>query len=153
MDPQVRQIEKEILRWPNVTSHSHRFGGREFRWGSAEIGHVHDGGVLDIPFPRSIRDALLEEGLAEQHRWVPDSGWTTFRVRKEGSLKHALWLLRISYLRYALKKSDAPEALFEQEAEHLGLSERFRSLLSPFVRPRAVLAIEFKPEMETQRSA
>ena len=35
------------------------FGGREFRFGSGEIGHIHPSGVVDIPFPRSVRNALL----------------------------------------------------------------------------------------------
>jgi hypothetical protein len=39
---------------------------------------VHECGVVDILFPRSIRDALLAEGLAEEHRWVPNSGWAHF---------------------------------------------------------------------------
>ena len=42
---------------------------------------------LTSRFPRSIRDALLAEGLAEEHHWVPNSGWITFRVRSEDDLK------------------------------------------------------------------
>jgi len=129
----LKQIEQEISSWPGVTAHSHRFGGREFRLGSAEIGHVHNGGDVDIPFPRAIHDALLAEGLAERHRWVPDSGWTTFRVWREDHLKQALWLLRLSYLRYALKKAEAPQELFERECQSLKLNEHFRALLLPFV--------------------
>jgi hypothetical protein len=30
-------------------------------------------------------------------------GWITFRIRSEEDLKHALWLMRLSYLRYGLK--------------------------------------------------
>ena len=55
----------------------------EFRFGNAEIGHVHAGGIVDMSFPRSVRDALIEEGLAEEHRWVPNSGWIPFRVHSE----------------------------------------------------------------------
>jgi Family of unknown function (DUF5519) len=151
---EVRQIEKEVLKWPHVTAHAHRFGGREFRLGSAEIGHVHTGGIVDIPFPRPVHDALLAEGLAEKHRWVPDSGWTTFRVRNDKDLPRALWLLRISYLRYALKRADAAQDFFEQEAASLQLSPRFRSLLLPFVPLRPRLPIESSPGMaESRRSA
>jgi hypothetical protein len=77
----------------------HRFGGMEFRFGDAEVGHVHTNGIVDIPFPRSVRDALLADGLAEEHRWVPNSGWITFQMRSEKDLTHALWLMRLSYLR------------------------------------------------------
>jgi hypothetical protein len=150
----VKQIEKEVLKWPNVTSHAHRFGGREFWLGNAEVGHVHTGGIVDIPFPRAVHDALLEEGLAERHRWVPDSGWTTFRMNNANKLPQALWLLRLSYLRYALKKAHAPQELFEQEATTLKLSERFRSLLAPFVPQSSPLQMESHQAIaRSQRSA
>jgi hypothetical protein len=76
---------------------------------------------------------LLAEGLADQHRWVPNSGWITFRMRSEQDISHALWLMRLSYLRYALKEATDPRKLFEQESEELRLSPRFKSLLEPFV--------------------
>ena len=93
----LRKLETEISTWSNVSVHPHRFGGREFLFGSAEIGHVHTGGIVDIPFPRSVRDALLAQGLAEEHHWVPNSGWITFQMRSEEDLSHALWLMRLSY--------------------------------------------------------
>jgi hypothetical protein len=129
----LKKLEEEITTWHNVSIHPHRFGGREFRLGKAEIGHIHVGGVVDIPFPRSIRDALLAEGLAEEHRWVPDSGWITFRVGSDDGLKHALWLMRLSYLRYAVKTSTDPQGLLEQQSEELHLNPQFKSLLEAFV--------------------
>jgi Family of unknown function (DUF5519) len=130
---QRKKLEDEGSAWPNVTVHAHRFGGREFRFGSAEGGHVHRGGAVDIPFPRSVRDALLAEGLAEEHRWVPNSGWISFQVRSRDDLHHAFWLMRLSYLRYALKAAADPRSLFAQETEELHLSPAFQSLLEPFV--------------------
>ena len=94
------------------------FGGREFRFRSAEVGHVHTGGIVDIPFPRSVRDALLADGL-EEHHWVPNSGWITFRIRSEDDLKHAVWLMHLSYLRYALKTATDPRGLLESESEEV----------------------------------
>ena len=129
----LKRFEEEVSAWGNISVHPHRFGGREFRFGSAEVGHVHLGGLVDIPFPRSVRDALLAEGLAEEHRWVPNSGWTTFQVRTEADFHHAVWLLRLSYLRYALKTAAAPRELLEQQSDELRLGPRFRSLLEPFL--------------------
>jgi hypothetical protein len=129
----LKRFEEEVSAWGNISIHPHRFGGREFRFGSAEVGHVHTGGVVDIPFPRSVRDALLAEGLAGEHRWVPDSGWTTFQVRSEGDFHHAVWLLRLSYLRYAMKTAPAPRDLLERQSAELRLSPRFRALLEPFL--------------------
>jgi hypothetical protein len=129
----LKKLEDEVSVWPQISVHPHRFAGREFRFGSAEVGHVHTGGIVDIPFPRSVRDALLAEGLAEGHRWVPNSGWITFHVRSDEDLKHALWLMRLSYLRYLLKSATDPRKLLEQESERLHLSPQFRSLLEPLV--------------------
>jgi hypothetical protein len=129
----LSRLEDEISAWPNVSAHPHRFGGKEFRFGKAEIGHVHQNGTVDIPFPRPVRDALLEEGQAEEHRWVPNSGWATFRVRGEADVRHATKLMRISYLRYALKAASDPHQLLIQESEALHLSPRFVSLLERFV--------------------
>ena len=134
MNWQVKQLEKELTSWPGVTAHPHRFAGREFRFGDAEVGHVHLGGVVDIPYPRAMHDALLAEGLAEEHRWVPDSGWTTFRVSREDQLQHAVWLMRLSYARYAIKKSVEPRKTFDGESVRLALQEPFLSLLRKFVR-------------------
>ncbi len=126
---QMRKLEEQVGTWPHVSVHPHRFGGPEFRFGDAELGHLHMRGIVDIPFPRAVRDALLADGLAEEHRWVPNSGWTTFQVRSEGDLKHALWLMRLSYLRYALKTASDPRGMLERESEELGMSPNLRSLL------------------------
>jgi hypothetical protein len=127
------EFRKQVSAWPGVSVQPHRFGGSEFCFGNAEIGHLHPNGILDIPMPRGIHDLLLREGLAEQHRWLPDSGWITFHIRTGKELKHALWLARISYLRYALKTSENPSVLFEQESESLQLNASFAGLLEKFV--------------------
>lgn len=133
----LQEFEQAVCGWAQVSIHPHRFGGLEFRFGNAEIGHVHTNGIVDIPFPRAVRDALLAEGLAEEHHWVPNSGWVTFRIRDEHGLGHALWLFRLSYLRYLLKTQPQPQKLLEQESEKLHLNERLKSLLEPFLRKAA----------------
>ncbi len=129
----LKQLEDQVSTWPHVSVHPHRFGGRKFRFRSAEVGHLHSGGEIEIPFPRSFRDELLAQGLAEEHRWVPDSGWITFRVRSEDDVKRALWLLRLSYLRFVLKAAPDPRKLFEEESEQLHLSAQFKALLECLV--------------------
>jgi len=102
-----------------ISFRRHRFSAREFRFGNSEVGHVHDDAIVDIPFPRPIRDALLREGLAEQHQWFPNSGWVTFRMRSDKDLQHATWLMRLSYFRYALKTAAYPRKLFSEATEEL----------------------------------
>jgi hypothetical protein len=126
----IGRLEHELSSWPDVSIHPHRFGGREFRFGSAEIGHIHTDGAVDIPYPLSIHDALIAEGHAAQHRWVPNSGWITFHVHDEGDIKHAVWLMRLSYLRYKLKSAIDPLVLLEHESEQLCLSPKTMSLFA-----------------------
>ena len=133
------RLEQEISSWPDVSTHPHRFGGREFRFKAAEIGHIHIGGTVDIPFPRSIRDVLVADGLAQEHRWVPNSGWITFQVRGEEDFRHAVWLMRLSYLRYALKTATDPRRCLDEYSEELQLSPQLISLLEPFL-PRTAVA-------------
>ena len=133
------KLEQEISSWPGVSTQPHRFGGREFRFKAAEVGHIHIGGTIDIPFPRSVRDALLAEGLVQEHRWVPNSGWITFQVRGEEDFKHAVWLMRLSYLRYALKTASDPHRCLDVYSEELQLSPQLKSLLDPFL-PRSSVA-------------
>jgi hypothetical protein len=83
-----------------------------------------------------VRDALLAEGHAEEHHWVPNSGWITYCVRSGNDLEHALWLMRLSYVRYALKTAAEPGALLERESEQLQLTPWLKSLLEVFV-PRS----------------
>ena len=139
---ELKMLADEISAWPNIATHPHRFGGKEFLFGSSEVGHIHPGGIVDIPFPRAVRNALLGAGLAEQHHWVPNSGWITFRVRNENKedVGHALWLMRLSYLRYALKTASDPRRLLQQESEELNLNPEFKALLERFVPTTANLA-------------
>ncbi len=132
----VRKLKETIATWPHVSVRPHMFSAEEFRFDKAEIGHVHAWGAVDIPFTRAIREVLLEEHLAAEHRWVPNSGWTTFQIRSDKDLEHALWHMQLSYLRYALKAEAQPSDLLQKEIKRLHLSPRLASLLEQFVPTR-----------------
>lgn len=113
----------EVSTWHGLSTRDHRFGGIEFRVGQREIGHVHDFGIVDIPFTVKIRDALVRSRMAERHQWLPDSGWTTIRVETHG-IDSTLKLLRFSYLRTQLKSVDSVAAnSARQELRLSGLEE------------------------------
>ena len=133
MPSQLRLLVDELSIWPGICIAPHRFGGKEFLFADAEVGHIHPGGILDIPFPRSVRNELLSQKLAEPHHWLPNSGWITFHVQTDEDLRHALWLLRLSYLRYAMKASADPRATFEQESKRLQLTPQIRQLFEKFI--------------------
>ena len=74
------QIHNSAMSWPGVTANLHRFGGTEYRFGRREIGHVHGDYLIDIPFPKSVRNELISAGLAEPHHYLPTSGWIILQV-------------------------------------------------------------------------
>jgi Luciferase len=92
-------IERELLSWPDVTVGQHRFGGREFRIGKLELGHLHGSAVADLPFPRAMRDELVSSGRVSPHHHLPDSGWVSFYFRGEEDIPAALALFRRNYER------------------------------------------------------
>lgn len=97
----------EILRnWPQVESQPHRFGGTEYRLGRREIGHVHGDSLVDIPFPKKVRDELVAAGRAESHHYLPQSGWVSIYLHHASDLDHAIELLRFSFDLAANAKSN-----------------------------------------------
>jgi hypothetical protein len=94
----VAELIREVRGWAGVEIADHRFGGTEFTLGPREIGHVHQWGMLDIPYRRALRDALVAEGATGDHHLLPESGWTTFYIRSTADAAQARWLLRLSYL-------------------------------------------------------
>ena len=91
------RIYEVVKGWEEVASRPHRFGGREFRVGRREVGHVHGDSLVDIPFPRGVRDELVESGAAEPHHVLPKSGWVSVYLRQPGDVARAIELLRRSY--------------------------------------------------------
>jgi hypothetical protein len=70
-----QSIKATVSAWEGITSHPHRFGGTEYRLGDREIGHVHGDGLVDIPFPTSVRNELVVTGQVVPHHVLPESGW------------------------------------------------------------------------------
>jgi len=93
----AEQIRRAVLSWEGLEAHPHRFGGTEFRLGRREIGHLHGDHLVDIPFPTKVRDEIVAAGEAEPHHILPETGWVSFYLRKEGDVERAIGLLRRSY--------------------------------------------------------
>lgn len=91
------QIDAAVSGWEEITHLPHRFGGREYRLGDREIGHVHGDALVDIPFPTKVRNEIVEAGLAEPHHVLPQSGWISFYIRHPGDVEKAVALLRRSF--------------------------------------------------------
>jgi hypothetical protein len=90
-------IVDTVREWEMVEAHPHRFGGVEFRIGRREIGHIHGDALVDIPFPKKVRDEIVAMGEARPHHILPNTGWVSFYLREEGDVGRALGLLKRSY--------------------------------------------------------
>jgi hypothetical protein len=115
---EVDSVINHVSSWDDITVEPHRFGGREFKLDNIEIGHIHTGGLVDIPFTRAIREQLVAEQRAQPHHVLPDSGWISFYMRNQGDLERALWLLKLSYLQKRINRSrKSPDELAALIAE------------------------------------
>ena len=92
-----KAITQNLTSWEGVSTAPHRFGGVEYRLGTREFGHIHGDHLVDIPFPKKIRDDIVKAGLAEPHHILPETGWVSFYLREEEDVQKVIALLRRSY--------------------------------------------------------
>jgi predicted DNA-binding protein (MmcQ/YjbR family) len=90
-------IHQALLGWDGVTAHPHRHGGTEYRLGKREIGHTHGDSLVDIPFPKKVRDELVSAGRAEPLHVLSKSGWVSVNLRAATDVERAIELLRLSF--------------------------------------------------------
>lgn len=105
----VETVIDVVTGWPGVTREPHPYDGVEFHLGDYEFGHVHHGWQsLHVNYPRRMRDALIEEGHAEEHPYFSNSGWTNHPLRTAADVEDGRWLLRLSYLYRASTRRHTP---------------------------------------------
>ena len=92
-----KRITKTLISWDGVSTAPHRFGGVEYLLGSRELGHIHGDHLVDIPFPKKIRDEIVNSGLAEPHHILPETGWVSCYLREEDDVQKVIALLQRSY--------------------------------------------------------
>jgi hypothetical protein len=107
-----------VSSWDSIEAQPHRFGGIEFTLGKVEVGHIHvESGLVDIPFMKRTREALVADGEAELHHILPESGWISFWMRGDQDVAQAIRLYRLSYLMKTYRRDHAiPQA--ELDALH-----------------------------------
>lgn len=91
------KIQAALQGLPGITSQPHRFGGTEFRLGRREIGHVHGDSLVDIPFPKNVRNELVTACRARPHHVLPESGWVSVYLRQPSDVDTAIELMRLSF--------------------------------------------------------
>lgn len=101
-------ITQAVTAWEGVTVQPHRFGGVEYVIGRREIGHIHGDHLVDIPFPKRVRDELVAAGRAQPHHILPETGWVSFYLRQEHDVEQAVALLRKSF-EIAIEQKSKPK--------------------------------------------
>lgn len=104
MDGAHSSIEAAVGSWTGVTKQAHRFGGVEFRLGKIELGHLHGDRLADLPFPTKLRDQLIEEGRAQPHHVLPNSGWVSRAIREASDIEDVIALFRLNYDRLTARR-------------------------------------------------
>jgi len=90
------RIISVVRRWEEVEIRPHRYGGFEFRLGKRELGHIHGDALVDIPFPKAVRNEIVAAGEAEPHHILPNSGWVSLFLRTAEDVETAIRLLERS---------------------------------------------------------
>jgi hypothetical protein len=108
------RITETVTSWQGVKAQPHRFGGVEYGIGKREIGHIHGDHLVDIPFPKKVRDEIVAAGRAQPHHILPETGWVSFYLRQESDVEQAIALLRESYEIAIKQKSKTVEVNDEQ---------------------------------------
>ena len=92
-----RRICEAVSGWEGVRIKPHRYGGLEFRLERRELGHIHGDRLVDIPFPKSVRDEIVAAHEAEPHHILPTSGWVSLFLRTDADVDRAIRLLERSF--------------------------------------------------------
>jgi hypothetical protein len=96
VDSNALAVEREVLRWPGVTSEPGRFGATSFRYGKREIGHIHRDRIADLPVTTGLREDLLSHGRARPHR-AGVKGYISYPLENEEDVSAVLEILGRNY--------------------------------------------------------
>ena len=92
-----QRIVAVVQGWRDVEIRPHRYGGLEFRLGKRELGHIHGDRLVDIPFPKTVRNEIVAAREAEPHHILPNSGWVSVFLRANQDVERAIGLLERSF--------------------------------------------------------
>jgi hypothetical protein len=91
-------IEHEVLGWPGVVKESGSFDTAIYRLRRREIGHIHQDGVADLPFPKAVYDTLIADKRAKPHR-AGFAGYVSYQIDSLDTAREAIALFRMNYER------------------------------------------------------
>jgi hypothetical protein len=117
----------EVRRWPGVELRQHasptdpgQADGMEFRLYGKQIGHVHSDCSVHLALTKALKATLIEQHLAESMPDAATSRWAMLSPLTEDDAQHAIWLLRLNYVRLRrqrLTPADAAKSELVQRHE------------------------------------
>ena len=97
MESASEVAKRELLSWPGVSVHEHRFGGLEFRVNGREMGHMHGDELADLPLRKDVGKKLIAQGKARPHHFIPQSGWISYYINGAADIPGLIELFRVQY--------------------------------------------------------
>jgi hypothetical protein len=124
-------VMEEVRRWPGVELRPHpsaitpgEADGVEFRLYGRQVGHVHSDCSVHLSLTKALKEHVIGDQLAEPLDFAPTSGWAKFEPVSLDGAKHAIWLLRLNYIRLRRQRltplAAAGSALLKQHEAALG---------------------------------
>ena len=96
---EVTQILHEVETWPRVVIRSDP-RGLHLTDGNCVFGFLQWNGRLEVTFPAEVRDRLIAEEMAVAGPDQSSSDRVVWMIRNAADVQRAIWLLRLSYLRF-----------------------------------------------------
>jgi hypothetical protein len=103
----ARTVMEEVHKWPGVEMRPHSNAtpgaepdGIEFRLYGRQFGHLHTDCGLHLSLTKALKASVIRENLAEPLPEALNSGWVMFNPIQAGDAGHAIWLLRLNYVRF-----------------------------------------------------
>ena len=126
------QVMEEVRRWTGVEMRPHASpheagssDGVEFRLNGRQIGHIHSDCSVHLSLTKALKAAIVRENLAEPLPIAPTSAWAMFNPIKLQDVGHAIWLLRLNYVRLRRQRltpyAAANSALVQKHEAMLGI--------------------------------
>lgn len=162
------RVMEEVRRWPGVELRPHasphepeESDGIEFRLFGRQFGHVHGDCAVHVGLTRALKAGVVQELLAENLDFAPTSGWAQFHPMTPGDAEHAIWLLRLNYVRLRRQRLSPQAAL---KSELVQKHEQALGAVSPGIakvlqrtqlrsRPRPIPSLEAVADAAAQASA
>ncbi len=162
------QVMQEVRRWTGVEMRPHASphepggsDGVEFRLNGRQIGHIHSDCAIHLQLTKALKASVIRENLAESLPVAPTSTWAMFNPTRLEEAGHAIWLLRLNYVRHRRQRltllAAANSALVQKHEAALGAVSNSVSVLLQQTqmrsKPRPMPSLDLPREIQNEASA